>query len=409
MDRPSNGSRKPKALFLSPEAPYPAIGGGPLRSASLLEYLARHFAVHAIIFRHLHEHDPAQALPAGLVQRLDVLDLPHHPKTPVARAVRNSRRLFLGRPPLIDRFAGYGEAISSLISKCEYDIAIIEHFWCAPYVQQLRSRSKRVILDLHNIESVWHRSLSEGESKARAWALRRFATASVALERKWWPEFDAILATSQEDGARVRDIFPDANVAVYPNALPCIAKPPREELEEIVFSGNLEYPPNAGALRFFSKNIWPILRSRWPNLKWKIVGKHPEAIAGFVRDDPRIQMTGFVDDAIPLLAEARIAVVPMLSGSGTRIKILEAWAAGTPVVSTSLGAEGLECRDGEHLLIANQPERFANAVASLLESPQERMRIGAAGRELYEQNYTWNAAWGILDTVLRNHVTRQGI
>lgn len=410
MDRPSNGSsRKPRALFLSPEAPYPAIGGGPMRSASVLEYLARHFAVHAIIFRHVHEPDPALALPAGLVDRLDVIDLPHHPKTHLARAMRNSRRLLVGRPPLVDRFAGFAESIAALVAHSQYDTAIIEHFWCAPYVEQLRPRATRVILDLHNIESVWHRSLAGSEHPARAWALRRFATASVALERKWWPQFDTLLAASHKDAARVREIAPDTNVAVYQNAVPWIAQPPRPELEEVVFSGNLEYPPNADAVRFFATNIWPSLRSRWPKLRWKIVGKHPEAVAKIVAADSSIALTGFVEDAVALLAEARVAVVPMLSGSGTRIKILEAWAAGTPVVSTSLGAEGLECRDREHLLIADRPEQFADAVSKLLASPEERARIGAAGRKLYERNYTWEAAWRILDSIVGNYVTRPGI
>lgn len=404
MDKPSSGSiNKPKALFLSPEAPYPTIGGGPLRSASILEFLSRHFAVHAIVFRHVHEPHPALSLRAGLVERADVIGLPHHPKTPLARAMRNSRRLALGRPPLIDRFAGFEEAISRIIRDERYEIAVLEHFWCAPYVEQIRPRANRVILDLHNIESVWHRSLAASESTMRAWALGRFATATVALERKWLPQFDAILATSTEDAQRVREIAPGVNVSVYPNAIPCIARPARQRQEQIVFSGNLEYPPNAGSVRYFSSEVWPLLRSRWPNLRWKIIGKHPEAVVEITRHDPRIELTGFVEDAIQLLAEASVAVVPMLAGSGTRIKILEAWAAATPVVSTSLGAEGLECRDGEHLLIADAPEDFADAVARLLASHEDRIQIGNAGRRLYEQNYTWEAAWPSLESVIGNY------
>jgi glycosyltransferase involved in cell wall biosynthesis len=89
----------------------------------------------------------------------------------------------------------------------------------------------------------------------------------------------------------------------------------------------------------------------------------------------------------------------VLAGSGTRIKILEAWAARTPVVSTTLGAEGLECRDGEHLVLADQPENFATAVSELLALPDDRARIAAAGRRLYEESYTWQAAWNALDPI----------
>ncbi len=395
-----------KALFLSPQAPYPAIGGGPLRSASLLEYLARRFDVHAIVFREPGDPDPARAIPHGLVAKLDTINLPYHSKYPLARAFRNVWRIARTRPPLMDRFSGFDKMIAALIQGRHYDVAIIEHFWCAPYVTHLRLCSKQVILDLHNIESVWHQRLAASESPARAFALRRFATASVALERGWLPKFDRLLVTSRNDFERVRSIVTDSNVTVYPNALPYIDLPPRDEKHEIVFSGNLEYAPNISAVRFFRARVWPTLRSRWPNLKWKIVGGNPEAIRNVVEDDARIELTGFVDNAITSLAQSQVAIVPLLAGSGTRVKILEAWAAGTAVVSTTLGAEGLECRDGEHLILADAPDKFAEAVSRLLESPADRAGIGHAGRVLFEQSYTWSAAWTQLDDVFGNTVAR---
>jgi glycosyltransferase involved in cell wall biosynthesis len=106
---------------------------------------------------------------------------------------------------------------------------------------------------------------------------------------------------------------------------------------------------------------------------------------------------GPVDDAIPLLAAAKVCVVPLLSGSGTRFKILEAWAAGRAVVSTTLGAEGLGARDGEHLLLADDPDAFAQAVLRLWNDPALRSRLGDAGRALYDQRFTWPAAWRRLD------------
>ena len=167
----------PKALFLSPESPYPAIGGGPLRSASLLEYLKQHFSVHAIVFRQEGDADPASLV---RVDRLDVLELARHSKSAVARVARNSIRMMRNRPPLVDRFSGFEDAIGKLVAGQKYEAAVIEHFWCAPYVEQFRPASKRVILDLHNIESAWHRTLAKRERGARALALRRFATACVA-------------------------------------------------------------------------------------------------------------------------------------------------------------------------------------------------------------------------------------
>jgi glycosyltransferase involved in cell wall biosynthesis len=393
----------PKALFLSPESPYPAIGGGPLRSASLVEYLSRHFSVHVIVFRQQGDPDPTRFFPMDRIEKLDVLELARHSKSAVARAARNSIRVVRNRPPLVDRFSGFQDAIQKLAAGQTYHVAVVEHFWCAPYLEQLRPCARRVILDLHNIESVWHRSLADLEQGARALALRRFATASVALERQWLPQFDHLLVTSAEDAKTARDLAPETSVTVYPNALPEIALGDRVEREEIVFSGNLEYPPNVSAIRFFHDRIWPGLRSRWPVLKWKIVGKHPETIQALVSDDPRIELTGFVEDAVASLRTAKVAVVPVLAGSGTRVKILEAWAAGTAVVSTTLGAAGLGCRNGEHLLVADDPGSFAGAVSELLASPAARAKIGTGGRELYEQRFTWPAAWHALDSLFGNY------
>ena len=391
----------PKALFLSPEAPYPVVGGGPLRSASLLEYLAGRFRVHAIVFREPGSPDPARAIPTGLLDRLDVIELPFHSKDTIARAARNASRLVRRTPPLIDRFSGFAAPLVACLADNTYDVAVAVHFWCAPYVRQIRPHARRVVLDLHNIESLWHQSLAQRETASRAYALRRFAAAARRLECKWLREFDSILVTSALEASRLGEIVAHPDVTAYPNALPEMPEPPREDREEIVFSGNLEYAPNIDAVHFFRDAVWPLLASR-PGLKWRIIGKNPAAVRDLIGNDPRIEVPGFVDDAVIALARSQVAIVPVLSGSGTRVKILEAWAAATPVVATPLGAEGLDFRDGEHLLLAEAPARFAEAVSRLLDSRRERIRIGAAGRKLYEQCYTWPVAWKKLQVVFGN-------
>jgi glycosyltransferase involved in cell wall biosynthesis len=376
------------------------IGGGPIRAASLLEYLAQRFSVHAIFFREPGAPDPAAAIPAGRVDRVDVVDLPFHSKRPLPRVLRNLSRIARNRPPLVDRFSGFQDQIGRFVSGQRYQAAFIEHFWCTPYVEQLRPTTQRVFLNLYDIESVWNRSMAEASSGLLAWSYGRFAQSALHLERFWFPRFDRILTTSGSDAKLVQAIAADAKVTVYPNALPLIVPPPRSDRSEIIFSGNLEYAPNVAAVRFFHRHVWPALQSRWPELKWKILGRNPGPFRDLPARDPSIQLTGFVEDAVSVIAQAQVAVVPLLAGSGTRVKILEAWAARTPVVSTSLGAEGLECRDREHLLLADDPESFITAVSQLLALPDDRARIGAAGRRLYEERYTWQAAWEALDPVL---------
>jgi glycosyltransferase involved in cell wall biosynthesis len=206
-----------------------------------------------------------------------------------------------------------------------------------------------------------------------------------------------VLTASEDDAARARVIAPSARVSVYPNAIPAVTLPPRTDEDAIVFSGNMEYHPNISAVRFFSREVWPRLRERWPGLVWRLVGKNPHAIERYVRADSRIKVSGPVPDAVQEIARAKVAVVPLLAGSGTRFKILEAWAAGTPVVSTTLGAEGLLARQGENVLIADTAGAMAEAVSRLLASPQNARELGLAGRRQLERSFTWDCAWKSLD------------
>src|SRR6266404_4639235 len=154
MSEPAFGTRRPRALFLAPEAPYPMVGGGAFRAASLLEYLARCYSVDVIVFR---PPDAKVAFPSGRVDRLLTLELPGHSKHQAMRVLRNGHRLLRRNPPLVDRFAGFGAPIAAFLKdRPPYDLAVVEHFWCAPYWEQIGPKCSRSILDLHNVESAWH-------------------------------------------------------------------------------------------------------------------------------------------------------------------------------------------------------------------------------------------------------------
>jgi glycosyltransferase involved in cell wall biosynthesis len=388
---------RPSAVFLAPEAPYPIAGGGQLRCASLLEYLGLHYDVDVIVFRQPGAPDPASQFPGRLVRRVTVLDLPPNGRSFAARALRNAGRMARRIPPLVDRFAGFSAQIARAVSGTRYDLGVIDHFWCAPYLEQVSPLCARTVLDLHNVESVLHGHCAAVEGLATATAHRVFQHASRELERLWLPRFSLVLATSQADVELARAIAPQARFAVYPNALPPTPLPAAGDEEAIVFSGNMEYHPNVTAVRFFRLEIWPRLREQWPNLVWRLVGKNATAVRRFTTGDARIEVAGPVVDAVCELARSRVAVVPLLTGSGTRLKILEAWAAGLPVVSTTVGAEGLPVRDGENVLLADGAEAFAGAVTRLLTCKELRRSIGSAGRLLLEKEFTWETAWKKLD------------
>jgi glycosyltransferase involved in cell wall biosynthesis len=360
---PPGDSFRNRALFLTPEVPRAGTGGGGLRSASLLEYLRTKYDVQVASFR-----------------------LPHHSKHFAARAWRNGFRLLRGVPPLIDRFAGFE---GQLALSGRYRVAVIEHFWCAPYAEAIRPHCDLLVLDLHNIESQLAATHARATVGLESIAHRRFAAAYQKLEREWIPKFDLILTTSEQDRGRIAH----SNIVVYPNALPAIEAPTVAEENCIVFSGNLEYHPNVEAVRWFASAIWPRLRERNEGLTWNLIGRNSSAISGLIRGDSRIRATGPVEDAVASIAAARVVVVPLLSGSGTRFKILEAWAARRAVVSTTIGAEGLGAREGEQLMIADDPSRFTEAVQGLLDDRARASAIGEAGRSLYLDQFTWPVAW----------------
>jgi hypothetical protein len=176
-----------------------------------------------------------------------------------------------------------------------------------------------MVLDMHNLESVLMSRSAETVTWPAACAYRRFAGASLELERQWLPRFGLLLAASNEDAERLRSIAPLSRVHVYPNAIPLVPEPAVREEHVIAFSGNFEYYPNIDAVRYFCGRVWPLLRRRWPDLVWRLIGRNPEAVSKYIRGDPHIQVSGPLDDAVKALAAAQVAVVPLRAASGTRV------------------------------------------------------------------------------------------
>jgi glycosyltransferase involved in cell wall biosynthesis len=386
-----------RALILVPEAPYPTHGGGALRSASVLAYLARRYDVDVIVFREPGALDPALLFPAGVAHEIHVLNLPYHRKDPISRAARNAGRLLRGMPPLMDRFSDFGDPVAAFVRGRRYDVAIIEHFWCAPYWEQIAPVSRRTVLNLHNIESVLHARCAHSENGPQRLAHRIFHRAARNWEEAWLPRYEELLVASSGDAEIAQAMAPGAKVTVYPNAIPLVPRPAVVERDVVAFSGNLEYHPNVSAIRYFRDEIWPILRERWPALTWRLIGKNPGVVRRYTGGDPRIELSGPVESAIDELAAAKVVAVPLLAGSGTRFKVIEAWAAGRAVVSTTIGVEGLPARHGENLLIADDAWHFADSVSQLLTNSALRARLGETGRALFESEFTWEAAWQKLD------------
>jgi len=358
--------------------------------------------VDLVVFAVEGHRDPATDLPSGLVDSVQTVWLPVHSDSLPSKLRRNGVRLLRGRLPLADRF---GEpqslrAVERAVAGRSYSLAVIEHFWCAQYLPLVRSVAGQVVLNLHNVESELHDTCSRSEPWPQNWAHGRFATHARALEARLLPDFDVVLAASELDAERVRRIAPGARAAVMPNAAPLREAPEPLEENVVAFSGNLEYHPNLTAARYFAKQVWPGLSREFRDLKWRLIGRNHERLQRELGGDPRIEFTGPVEDAVRELARSRFAVVPVQSGSGTRVKIMEAWSAKRAVISTPLGAEGLPILDQSNILLADSAERWLVQARQLLLDEDMRRRIGSAGRETFEDRLSWPAAWHALGTAL---------
>lgn len=384
-------------LMVTPEPPYPLNGGGAFRIASLAHYFAQSADLDLVLFSNTGE---AAELPEGLIRSQTVIPLPLHDTGAAARYFRNARRAVQGTPPLIDRLSGHGAEISRALTGKHYDLGIVEHFWCAPYLEQIARVCDRTVLDLHNIESVLHARCAETSGGLVAAGHRRFSACYRTLEEELLPRYGMVLAASEPDAVVVRQLARGARVAIYPNSLPLT--PPPEVTEEpiVVFSGNFEYHPNIDAVEFLVNSIWPEVRKKCPELRLRLVGRGDAFIRHLLPSGFDIEVTGAVDDALARIAAARIVVAPLRAGSGTRIKILEAWAAARPVVATLLAAEGLEYVKDRDLLIANDGPSIAGAIAGLNADSGQRARIASGGRRLFGERYTWQAGWRALDAAL---------
>ncbi|MBV9951157.1 MAG: glycosyltransferase [Acidimicrobiia bacterium] len=212
-------------------------------------------------------------------------------------------------------------------------------------------------------------------------------------EVRQWSRADHVVAVSDTDREAMTELVPDLQATVVPNCVDTnrFVPSPRRHEERLgaVFVGKMDYRPNLDAMVWFVDGVLPLVRSVVPDFQLTIVGRDPASRVQALGRAPGVHVVGRVDDTLPYLHEAALEVVPLRAGSGSRLKVLEALASGTPVVTTELGVEGLAVEPGRHVVVAEGPVELANAIVDLLADPSRRARLADAGRQLVEERYAW--------------------
>ena len=382
---------KLRMLFVSPEFPWPPVGGGSLRTRSLLRCLGAHFDIHCVTFAQVAPSQKDMEALHCYAAQITVLPLRFHRRTTLQRYARNIGRALRFVSPLVDRFSepDVRRALRALLEE-RVDWVWLEHLWLAPYVPSVRHSATKV-MDVHNVESDFYRQFR----KASRDLLHRlgyfvFEQAAGRIERQYLRFFDRILAVSEEDRQLLARHCPSEKIFVVPNAVNVLPLPTEEDTtgQILYFAGRLDYPPNRDAVLWFYRWVWPVIRSRLPEARWWIVGAYPELLGKEVLQDSHIVLAGQVEKTEPYLRPSSVAIVPLRVGGGTRFKILEAWAAGKSVISTAKGAEGLAAHHGENIWIADGPEEFSGAVLRLLSDASLRARLGRKGWETVQEHYS---------------------
>ncbi|HEY3840381.1 MAG TPA: glycosyltransferase family 4 protein [Bryobacteraceae bacterium] len=276
-----------------------------------------------------------------------------------------------------------------------FDVIQIEHFELARYGRFIGTTDGAVrSMILHDVLSLAYARMASIERNPfwRIW--RRYNSNRLKIyERRLLPAYSICITVSDNDCAQITGFVEPKRIHVLPNGVDTTAKTllvePGPDVPAILFVGLFLYPPNADAARWMLEEIFPRVRALLPECSLYLVGGDAPRDLIKLSRSPGVFLTGRVDDVTPYYARCQVAVAPLRAGGGTRLKILEAMAFGRPVVSTTLGAEGLPVKDGEHLLLADTAGDFARSTVELLQDPLRRSRLRKNARIFVERGYRW--------------------
>jgi glycosyltransferase involved in cell wall biosynthesis len=419
-----------RVLYLAPKECWPPTTGAMLRNYHLAREAARAAQVTYLSFsdatdatsmtQNSLETETGGASPARWCEQ--VVSVPRGRGYTLTNLARGA----IGRTPvtvLNYTTREMARELERLLAARDFDLVQVESIHLAAYLPIIRAarRAPAAVLDWHNVESEIMSRYAERASGVfrRAYAFRT-ARQIASLEARAVREFDAHLTVSERDRERLLEVTRGARVETVENGVDSahftdeeIERAHAERLSQtegesgasvgddgptkdkrrrrIVFVGSMDYHANVDAVVHFAREVWPGIAARLPGLAFSIVGRAPAPEVRELANLPGVEVTGTVEDVRPFYRDALASVVPLRVGGGSRLKILEAMAAGVPVISTRLGAEGIDARDGVDIVLAETAEEFCEAAESLAEDESRQRSLADAGRALVRARYDWSS------------------
>lgn len=383
-----------RILFASQLLPFPLDAGPKVRSYYVLRHLAE--AGHGVtLLCFVRPEDRPQHL-AEMARWCRAVE-----PVPISRSrlrdLRDGALSLVSQTPFLirrDRRPEMDTRIARLLAAGSFDAFHADQLWMAPLADLCGTVGLKV-LDQHNaVFKVPERLASHHPNPAARVLLRKEASKLARFERATVDRFDDVVWVSQEDreavcgraGTRRQHVIP---IAVDPRASAPVSRP---RPSRVTFLGGLHWPPNADGVRWFAEHVWPAVSGAVPGATLTVIGKGAGRV---LASDPlaRIDVRGYVEDLRALLSETAAFVVPLRTGAGMRVKILDAWCWGLPIVSTTVGAEGIDVTPGENLLVADDPAAFADALVRVLKDSALACRIAAGGRATVEAHYDWRRVY----------------
>jgi polysaccharide biosynthesis protein PslH len=338
------------------------------------------------------------------------LDLPR--KMGVSDFLNYGRKVFSSKPYTLNNYCR-GKAVRALeeLLKSESFDLVVADFLNAAGLLPERLQIP-VVIFTHNVEALIFRRHWEVSQnplwKAMYWYEYK---RTEHIERKYLSKASHVLAVSQTDKDYFAGFMDPQKITVIPTGVDTDFFKPSKGAEvhpnSLVFTGSMDWAPNEDGILYFVERVLPLVREQIPDVTLQVVGRSPsQRVRSLMDIDTNIRVTGRVEDIRPYVQQASVYIVPLRVGSGTRLKIFEAMSMAKPVVSTSVGAEGLPVTHGKNILLADDPAVFASNIVSLLQNSTDRERLGQEARNLVEKNYGWSSVADQFRKVLATVCTR---